>query len=82
LEKIVQDPEGALFQKRSVSLHGHKTSVSLEKAFWRILEESAIAKGISLSQLIKEIDEGRLGSLSSALRLYALACVLSRGSLS
>ncbi len=66
------NPEEARFYKRSVSLHGHKTSVSLEKAFWDILEKSSQVQGISLSQLIKDIDENRQGSLSSALRLYVL----------
>lgn len=60
------------FQKRSVSLHGHKTSVSLEKAFWNVLQEAARSQNISLSQLIKQIDESRKGSLSSALRVYGL----------
>lgn len=66
------DPEKARFQKKSMSLHGHKTSISLEKAFWDVLEKSARDKGISLTQLIQTIDEGRPGSLASALRLYAL----------
>jgi predicted DNA-binding ribbon-helix-helix protein len=69
------NPEEAKSLKRSVSLHGHKTSISLEKAFWEVLEESAKAKRISLSQLIKNVDEDRQGSLSSALRLYALEYV-------
>lgn len=64
--------EAHLFQKRSVSLHGHKTSVSLEKAFWDILEEVALAQNISLSQLIKNVDDTRYGNLASALRLYGL----------
>lgn len=68
-------PENAHFQKRSVSLMGHKTSVSLERDFWHVLEEAAQVQGISLSHLIKEIDTHRKGSLSSALRLYALEYV-------
>lgn len=60
------------FQKRSVSLHGHKTSVSLERAFWNVLEQAAKDQNMSLSQLIREIDEKRQGALASALRLYAL----------
>jgi predicted DNA-binding ribbon-helix-helix protein len=64
--------EDSLFQKRSVSLHGHKTSVSLEKAFWTVLEEAAHHQHISLSQLIINIDSSRKGNLASALRLYAL----------
>lgn len=64
--------EPHLFQKRSVSLHGHKTSVSLEKAFWDVLEEAAHSQKISLSQLIKDVDEHRQANLASALRLFAL----------
>lgn len=75
---MIRHLEDAHFQKRSVSLHGHKTSVSLEKAFWDVLKEAAHSQNISLSQLIKEIDENRKGSLSSALRLYALSYVLGR----
>lgn len=63
------------FQKRSLTLHGHKTSVSLEKPFWDVLAEASRCQNISLSQLITNIDEGRKGSLSSALRLYALRYV-------
>lgn len=66
------NPEDAHFQKRSVTLLGHKTSVALEKAFWRALEDAARAQDISLSRLIQDIDSKRPGSLSSALRLYAL----------
>ncbi|MBY0292280.1 MAG: ribbon-helix-helix domain-containing protein [Alphaproteobacteria bacterium] len=73
-----QNSEEALFQKKSVTLHGHKTSVSLEKAFWCVLADLAKAQDLSLSQLIKDVDEKRQGSLSSALRLYALACVLKQ----
>lgn len=65
-------PNDAHFHKRSVSLHGHKTSVSLENAFWRVLEQAAQDQNISLSALIRQIDENRTGALSSALRLYAL----------
>jgi predicted DNA-binding ribbon-helix-helix protein len=65
--------EDSEFQKKSVSLHGHKTSISLEKAFWSLLEASAHQEGISLTQLIQRVDENRKGNLASALRLYALA---------
>lgn len=75
---MVHNPEEATFQKRSVTLLGHKTSVALEKLFWTVLEEAAVAQGISLTQLIKDIDGGRKNSLSSALRLYALKYVRAR----
>lgn len=67
--------EGHQFQKRSVSLHGHKTSVSLERAFWDVLEQAAKDQNMSLSQLIREIDEKRQGALASALRLYGLGWI-------
>jgi predicted DNA-binding ribbon-helix-helix protein len=69
------DPEKASFQKRSLNLLRHKTSVSLEKAFWQVLEDAAHTQHLSLTQLIQKIDENRTGSLASALRLYVLAYV-------
>lgn len=51
---------------------GHRTSVSLEDAFWDVLKDIAARRGLSLNQLVAEVDEGRTGNLSSALRVYAL----------
>jgi predicted DNA-binding ribbon-helix-helix protein len=60
--------------KRSVVLAGHKTSVSLENAFWQGLKEIATSRGITLSDLITSIDRDReYGNLSSALRLFVLS---------
>jgi predicted DNA-binding ribbon-helix-helix protein len=59
--------------KRSVVIGGHKTSVSLEDAFWGRLKKMAAAQSGTLSQLIAEIDETRqYGNLSSAIRVYVL----------
>jgi predicted DNA-binding ribbon-helix-helix protein len=59
--------------KRSVVLAGHKTSVSLEDAFWRGLKDIAWSRGTTLSDLINGIDLDReCGNLSSALRLFVL----------
>ena len=59
--------------KRSVVLAGHKTSVSLEDAFWRGLKDIATTRRMSLSDLISGIDIDREhGNLSSALRLFVL----------
>ena len=59
--------------KRSIVVAGHKTSVSLEDAFWNGLKEIARERHMTLSQLIAEIDAQRqLGNLSSALRLFVL----------
>ena len=57
--------------KRSIVIAGHKTSVSLEDAFWGALKEIAIGRERTLSDLVGEIDSGRPhGNLSSAIRLF------------
>ncbi|GAB1715562.1 MAG: arylsulfate sulfotransferase-related protein [Nitrobacter sp.] len=59
--------------KRSVVVGGHKTSVSLEDAFWTSLKDIAIRRGMTLSTQIASIDTNRKTSnLSSAIRLYVL----------
>jgi predicted DNA-binding ribbon-helix-helix protein len=59
--------------KRSVSIAGRSTSVSLEKLFWDCLQEIAEERGQSLRQLIASIDaERKEGNLSSAIRLFIL----------
>ena len=59
--------------KRSIVIAGHKTSVSLEDAFWKALKEIASARHITLSDLVSTIDsERRHGNLSSAIRLFVL----------
>lgn len=59
--------------KRSIVIHGHKTSVSLEDAFWNGLKNIAHAESVSLSKIVAEIDKTRQhGNLSSALRLFVL----------
>ena len=59
--------------KRSIVIAGHKTSVSLEDAFWKGLKEIAGARNMTLSDLVATIDGGRHhGNLSSAIRLFVL----------
>ena len=59
--------------KRSVAIAGHKTSVSLEDAFWQDLQEIANAQQATLSNVVAEIDKKRKnGNLSSAIRLFVL----------
>jgi len=59
--------------KRSVVVGRHKTSISLEDAFWRHLGEIARAQGWTISKLIEAIDNKReYGNLSSAIRLFVL----------
>jgi predicted DNA-binding ribbon-helix-helix protein len=60
--------------KRSLSIAGHRTSVSLEDDFWEALKRIAAAEGRTLAALIAEIDSRRSdNNLSSALRLHVLA---------
>ena len=60
--------------KRSIVIKGHKTSVSLEDAFWHDLKLMAAEENKSLSALISSVDDSRQrGNLSSALRLFVLA---------
>src|ERR1700745_4535058 len=59
--------------KRSVVIGGHKTSVSLEEAFWDGMKEISRERGKTLSKLVSEIDDRRQqGNLSSAIRLFVL----------
>jgi predicted DNA-binding ribbon-helix-helix protein len=59
--------------KRSIVIASHKTSVSLEDAFWKGLKDIAIARHVTLSDLVASIDaERRHGNLSSAIRLFVL----------
>ena len=46
-------------RKRSILLSGHATSMALESEFWAVLDEMALARGVSLAGLIAQIDEGR-----------------------
>ena len=59
--------------KRSIVIAGHKTSVSLEDAFWKGLKEIADDRNVTLSDLCSSIDTDRHhGNLSSAIRLFVL----------
>jgi predicted DNA-binding ribbon-helix-helix protein len=59
--------------KRSIVIAGHKTSVSLEDAFWEALKEIAGARNATLSEVVASIDSSRSqGNLSSAIRLFVL----------
>ena len=59
--------------KRSIVIAGHKTSVSLEEEFWKSLKEIAGERGMTLPELVAEIDGNRQHpNLSSAIRLFVL----------
>ena len=59
--------------KRSFSIRGHRTSISLEEPFWDALREAATRERLSLAALIARIDESRgKAGLSSAVRVWIL----------
>ena len=64
--------KGERISKRSVSIAGHRTSVSLEEAFWAGLKEIAEARDMPIARLIASIDSGRTTNLSSAIRVFVL----------
>ncbi|MEO5971927.1 MAG: ribbon-helix-helix domain-containing protein [Sphingomicrobium sp.] len=70
--------------KRSVTIAGHETSISLEPIFWTALEQAARARSLPVNALIAEIDSARLEAprvpnLTSALRQWLLARAQSSG---
>lgn len=60
--------------KRSFSIKGHRTSISLEEPFWEALQEAASEQGVAVAGLVQRIDEtrGQTG-LSSAVRVWLFA---------
>ncbi len=69
-----------MIEKRSVTLSGHRTSLSLEDDFWQELQRIAKTRHCSLAALIGKIDAERLKekkppNLSSALRVFVLRTV-------
>jgi predicted DNA-binding ribbon-helix-helix protein len=59
--------------RRTVIINGHKTSVSLEEAFWIDLKQIARAQGITVSELVAKVHQtSQHGSLSSAIRVFIL----------
>ena len=71
-ESIRRTPQARVI-KRSLVIAGHRTSVSLEDAFWRRLRAIAAERGLSLNSLAAMIDASRDGAnLSSAIRVFVL----------
>jgi predicted DNA-binding ribbon-helix-helix protein len=66
-------PKNVRVVKRSIVVAGHRTSVSLEDAFWCALKDVAAADGVSLAGLVGRVDASRgAANLSSALRVFVL----------
>lgn len=66
------DLEDATLEKHSVTIAGHRTSISLERCFWRHLRATATDRNLSINELIRQLDEARSGSLSGAIRAFVL----------
>jgi predicted DNA-binding ribbon-helix-helix protein len=65
--------------KHSLVVAGHRTSVSLERAFWEALKAAAAEEGCSLAALVARLDAERgAANLSSALRVFALERALAK----
>ena len=60
--------------KRSVTIAGHRTSISLEAEFWDALRAAAEKRNLSINALIQEVDSDTPANLSGALRVYVLRC--------
>ncbi|SOC40222.1 ribbon-helix-helix protein [Rhizobium subbaraonis] len=69
-----------MIRKHSATLHGHRTSFSLEEPFWQELKTIAAGRGIALATLLTEIDDARPpeSNLSSALRVHVLEALKTR----
>lgn len=78
-EGLAGIPRGDMLKKRSIMIAGHATSVSLEEEFWEVLREIAERRAVSINQLVAEIDLGRGGNLSSAIRVFVLDYLRRRG---
>lgn len=68
-------------RKRSVTVAGHRTSISLEPAVWDALTALARKRGVPVNALIAEIDAVRSGPLSSAVRVWVIRRLRERADL-
>lgn len=64
--------------KRSLAIHGHKTSISLEPLFWTMLKAAAAGEGVAMAQLVARIDDERIKAdpapgLAGAIRIWLVA---------
>lgn len=80
-DRLLGGDQGSGVLKRSVSIRGHRTSISLERAFFEELSAIAGTRGMALAALVAEIDDARPKetNLSSALRLHVLQWVKAHG---
>ena len=70
---LALDPAAALPKKRSLTIAGHRTSITLEDAFWRELQAAAEEMGMTVAALVTDIDAAREpAGLSAAIRVFLL----------
>ena len=67
-------------KKRSLSIHGHQTSIALEPEFWAVIDQAITKDGRSQAAFIRSLDDKRISQksphgLAAYLRLYALRFV-------
>jgi predicted DNA-binding ribbon-helix-helix protein len=71
--RMTESTPATRMAKHSLVIAGHRTSISLEDAFWRGLKDIAASRGQSLAGLVADIDAARGGAnLSSAIRVFVL----------
>ncbi|MCX7344460.1 MAG: ribbon-helix-helix domain-containing protein [Alphaproteobacteria bacterium] len=64
--------------KHSLTIAGHRTSLSLEPEFWTALQKAATKRNLTIAGLVSEIDQSRAGrNLSSAIRVWILNAVMT-----
>jgi predicted DNA-binding ribbon-helix-helix protein len=64
--------------KHSLTIAGHRTSLSLEPEFWTALQKAAAKRSLTIAGLVSEIDQSRAGrNLSSAIRVWILNAVMT-----
>jgi predicted DNA-binding ribbon-helix-helix protein len=72
--RVWLDPRLALPKKRSLTIAGHRTSITLEDAFWAELKRAATEMGLTVTALVAAIDACRApAGLSAAIRVFLLA---------
>ena len=72
MNSLMLDLSKTKLEKHSVTIAGHRTSISLEVGFWIHFKRIAEEQNISLNEIIRQLDEARTGSLSGAIRVYVL----------
>jgi predicted DNA-binding ribbon-helix-helix protein len=71
--RVCLDPRLALPKKRSLTIAGHRTSITLEDAFWAELKRAATEMGLTVTTLVAAIDACRApAGLSAAIRVFLL----------